>query len=82
MKDLQTITKEIDALVYSQSVVVKLLCPFTVTIAQRVPLATWKMCVYWEDSFSVWVIPVRTPAEEWQPLFREADFFKSESVIL
>lgn len=82
MKDLQTITKEIDALVYSQSVVVKLLCPFTVTIAQRVPLATWKMCVYWEDSFSVWVIPTRTPVEEWQPLFREADFFKSESVIL
>lgn len=82
MKDLETITNEVDALVYSQSVVVKLLCPFTVTIAQRVPLATWKLCVYWEDSFSVWVIPLRTPADVWQPLFREADIFKSESVIL
>lgn len=82
MKDLQTITQEIDALVYSRSVIIKLLCPFTVTIAQRVPLATWKLCVYWEDEFSVWVIPKRTRIEEWQPLFREADFFKSESVVL
>lgn len=82
MKDLETITNEVDALVYSQSVVIKLLCPFTVTIAQRVPLATWKLCVYWEDSFSVWVIPLRTTADVWQPLFREADIFKSESVIL
>ena len=82
MKDLQTITSEVETLIYSQSVVVKLLCPFTVTLAQRVPLATWKLCVYWEDEFSVWVLPKRTPADNWKPLFREADFFKSESVIL
>lgn len=81
MKDLQTITSEVESLLYSQTVVVKLLCPFTVTLAQRVPLTTWKMCVYWEDTFSVWVIPKRTPSDDWTPLFVQADFFKSESVL-
>lgn len=73
MIDSKQLTFEIDNLNYTSTVVLKLITPFTTTLAQRVPPATWFLIVHNEEDMCIAVIPKRTPQEKWEPLVQAAE---------
>lgn len=73
MIDIKQLAFEIDNLNYSSTVVLKLMTPFTTTLAQRVPPATWFLVAHNEEDMCIAIIPKRTPREKWEPLVQAAE---------
>ena len=82
MINAKQLTFEIDNLNYSSTVVLKLITPFTTTLAQQVPPATWFLIVHNEEDMCIAVIPKRTPQERWEPLVKAAESLATAYYLL
>lgn len=80
--NLDQLKQQMPAIVRNQPAVIKALCPYVMTMSQRLRPQLWHWVVYYNEDFVVIVIPKRTRPEMYNELLDIMDAYTSDWLVL
>lgn len=79
---LDQLKQQLPAIVRERPAVVKALCPFAMTLSQRLHPHLWRWVVYLNEDFVVFVIPKRTKSDAYHEFLDIANELTSDWLVL
>lgn len=79
---IQEIMQSIDNVAYSAVAVVKVPCPYAMTVSKSCDVKSWQFVVHFDDNFMILVIPQKTHASAYAPLISAIAQFTTDFKVL
>lgn len=79
---LESLKKQLPAIVHNQPAIVKAECPYVMTMSHRLRPQLWHWVVYYNEDFVLLVIPKRTRPEIYNELLDIMHEYTSDWLVL